>query len=111
MTAQTKHYISLSDVTHFRFDCKKCGATLSLPISDTRELALKTCPSCKIVWTAREGRALDKVIQAFRESLQDVQKIAADDYPAPLDFTIMLELKPPAPQEPSSSRAARDGTS
>jgi hypothetical protein len=95
MTRQTKHYIDLSEITHFRFDCKKCGATLSLPMQDTRALVLNACPSCGVPWTQRPGTAYDKVILGFRTALQEVQHIIADDYPHPLEFMIVLEVKPP----------------
>ena len=95
MTIQTKQYIDLSDVVAFRFDCKQCGATLSLPLSDPRpKLALEHCPNCKTAWTMKTGVDYNRVISDFRESLKRVSEIMPEDSPHKLEFTMVLEVKP-----------------
>ena len=32
MTSQTKYYVELPDILAVRCECKRCGATVSLPI-------------------------------------------------------------------------------
>ena len=94
MTIQTKQYIDLSDVVAFRFDCKQCGATLSLPLSDPRQkLALQHCPNCKTAWTMTTGLDYNQLISDFRESLKRMGEITQEDSPHKLEFTMVLEVK------------------
>ena len=93
MTTQTKQYIDLTDIIAFRFDCTKCGATLSLPVSAAHlKPALNSCPHCDAMWASTPGRSHSDVILDFREALKKVQSILDKDYPAPLAFTMVLEV-------------------
>lgn len=94
MTIQTKQYIDLTDIVTFRFDCKQCGAILSLPISDQRsKLAVDCCPNCKAEWTLRQGGSHLETLLEFRQALRNMQAIMAKDYPNPLEFTVTLEVR------------------
>ena len=103
MTTQTKQFIELTDIVAFRFNCKNCGSTLSLPVSDERtRLVLDLCPNCKTQWAMTHGIAPDQFILGFREALKRIQATMVKD--SKLEFTMMLEIAPEAepPAKPTS---------
>ena len=51
MTTQTKTFIEVSDIIGLRVDCGKCGATVTLPISDGMNFkGLSRCQNCNEPW-------------------------------------------------------------
>jgi hypothetical protein len=52
MTIETQAFVSPQDIVGLRFQCK-CGAKISLPISDKFKMALvnaQKCPNCHDHW-------------------------------------------------------------
>lgn len=52
MTAQTKHYIELSDIVSLRLVCKRCDTNLTFRLSDQIDArCIRVCPQCNEPWT------------------------------------------------------------
>jgi hypothetical protein len=100
MTSQTKYYIELSDILAVRCECKRCGATVSLPIvEDVRTNRLYGCPNCNEPWTVfqqgQAGQSIDPSLRAFlntlssfKDVLQRTQQLLGDG-----GFVFSLEVR------------------
>jgi hypothetical protein len=54
MTSKTNRYVELSDILSLRFECKQCGAAISLPLSNVCDYQrLESCPNCTKPWIRR----------------------------------------------------------
>jgi hypothetical protein len=104
MTIQTKRFIDLTDILAVRFTCKNCGATMSLPITDSKltngapaSTLLNECPSCHERWAYLMSPAGGKnyaaaVIEATA-ALNRLRNLLHGDV-APLGFTLSVEIAP-----------------
>jgi len=52
MTSETKHFIELSDVLGFRFECKNCHTSVMLPLNEFQAGLLYNCPNCRRDWAS-----------------------------------------------------------
>lgn len=50
MTAQTKHFIELTDIAAMRCDCKGCGTSVVVPLKEGVSDAILSCPKCRKPW-------------------------------------------------------------
>jgi ribosomal protein S27AE len=77
MTSQLKHFVDLSDIATIRFECGKCHASISLPISEKlKTQGVRVCPSCNESWTQlAEGANLEAVCQDFAKSLHALRSV------------------------------------
>lgn len=93
MTVQTKHFIELSDVLSLRFDCKHCGASLSLSLDDRLYGTIASCPGCHQPWTVLNGSSYEKLFADFSTL---VKRLRMDtDTSIPLGCSMLLEIKQP----------------
>jgi hypothetical protein len=94
MTVKTNRYIELSDVLGLKFDCRDCGATLTIPasrdMSKTEEWGkLNTCPVCRNPWATIGSSTYQPTIAEFTAKLRRLQETMAT---APVGFTLTLEV-------------------
>jgi len=96
MTSQTKVFVEPSDITALRFECTRCGATLSLALSYEIDVKkLRACPNCDKPWTMlREGNTIEL---AIKEVIDSVRKLTAALNGFPLGCSLRLEVKDVAP--------------
>jgi hypothetical protein len=109
MTSQTKSFIEISDVLGLRFECRKCGVSLTLPIGEAtshrKEHLLKECPNCGIHWALLPESKGDHqpAFNSVLDTLDTLRKMAA----APIGCVFMIEIKPePAKQFPGDGDTA-----
>ncbi len=79
MTSKTKYYVELSDILAVRCECKRCRATVSIPIvRDARTNGLYSCPNCNEEWTVftvgQNSQSVDPTIRAFINSLKSMDE-------------------------------------
>jgi hypothetical protein len=87
MTSQTKHYIEVSDIVALRFDCKHCGAVLTLTLAKDMGNSINECPVCGKGWARLENSTSELLIKEF------AQKCSRLVYDLPhLGFNLSLEL-------------------
>ena len=96
MTSKTTHYIELSDILAFRFECKneECGARLELPLSANvaQSKILRLCPQCKTAWADLNGSLFESLFKALTDTLGKLEG-------APFGFKLYLEVKPTPERE------------
>jgi len=92
MTKETRHFIELSDIISFQFRCKKCGATVSRPISGTRNVPGAICGNCDIDWSfdPSETRSIEELASKIRY----VKKIIGEK-----NFTLRIEIADPSEEK------------
>jgi hypothetical protein len=94
MNIQTKQFISLSDISSFRFRCKTkgCGTELSLPLQENYSLThpADKCPNCGNGWLrpsdvnpATAAPYLEQLVTAIR---------SVSEWPGQCE--ISLEIRP-----------------
>lgn len=91
MTTQTRKFIELADILGMRFDCRKCGASLSVPM-DKHPSPPHQCPNCRCDWTELPDGHDGK--EEFDTLARAIAKVAA----LHLGCAFTLEIKP-EPQE------------
>jgi uncharacterized paraquat-inducible protein A len=70
MTSQTKHYIQLSDILAVRFECKECGAAVSLPISMKINFSrISVCPNCGNPWATIMQTSLESDLKLTADAI------------------------------------------
>lgn len=87
MTTETVHKIELSDVARVTYECKDCGARISLPLGswDTQF----KCPRCGVAWAPTDTaahKAVFALMQGFRELIERKGE---------LKFSLSFEVPPP----------------
>lgn len=90
MTIQTKHFIELSDIVSLRFDCKHCGASLSLSLDDRLYRKIAECPSCQRYWTVLNGASYEKL---FSDVSASVKRLSDALVQTTLGCSLLLEVK------------------
>lgn len=99
MTTQTKTYIDPSDIVAVRVECKKCGCTVSIPISRTMSFSgLDQCKNCnsqmfRVAMTTIEPemKSLADAIQAASDRVKSWQEVAMTM--GGKGFAVSLEIK------------------
>ena len=85
MAAQDKHYIEPNDIRAIRFDCKTCGASLSLKLG--ADIPTTKCPGgCGDDWFAPKDWLRDS-IKSFMNEVQSLPQPGSDK-----KFTVSLEI-------------------
>jgi hypothetical protein len=114
MTSQTKYYIDLSDIAALRFECRHCGATLTLDARKNFSTPPRTCVNCKEDLWPYEDATIERAIVGLVENLKLWQRLM--DNPDRIAFNFMLEVKGEAALEikktsaHGASRDSGDGT-
>lgn len=74
MTSQTKLYIEMTDMLALRCDCKECGASLSIPLTNTAGNSLLACPKCRKAWARQEGNnTYELALNDFGQKVQELK--------------------------------------
>lgn len=96
MTSQSKTYIEPKDIIAVQFECNKCSASVSLPISINMNFA-HACPNCGAAWTSVMQSSIQKdlkecadAIAGLALSLKNWEKIIAVG--GSKGFTLSLEI-------------------
>ena len=101
MTVQTKHFIELSDIVAIRFACKRCGASLSLALSDSKLATGKgavnnfidRCPSCSHDWFDLRGSSYEQVVVEATVALNHLSDLLSGQMAPNLGASLVLEIK------------------
>jgi hypothetical protein len=91
MTLQTKRFIEMSDIVALRFDCKHCGATLTLDARKNFSIPPRDCVNCKGALWEYEDATIDRAISGVIENIKLWQKLLND--PKRIAFSFLLEVK------------------
>jgi hypothetical protein len=93
MTAQTRHYIEVSDILALRCECRKCHAVLTLPLARDVGDSLLKCPRCRTPWTQLENSTYEVLVSEFASK---VETLAAQlpNFGLLLSLEIKAEAKP-----------------
>jgi transcription initiation factor IIE alpha subunit len=75
MTSQTKRYIEVPEIIALRFDCKHCGASLSLPLARDVGKSLLKCPRCGEGWARLENSTSEVLIEELVEKIEKLSSI------------------------------------
>jgi len=87
MTTQTRRFIELKDILALRFDCRKCGASVSVPFGDCQRIP-SSCSNCLCDFTdTLRGDSTQKILGEFATSLKHVARIVGDR-----SFVFSLEI-------------------
>jgi len=90
MTAQTKHYIEVSDIIALRCECSDngCHAVLTLPLTRDVGKHLLRCPVCNRRWTELENNTCEILVSEFAAKVGTL----AAQLPN-FGFSLSLEIK------------------
>ena len=92
MTLQTKRFIELADIISLKFECKKCGTTVTIDARKSFSVkTLRICLNCQNDWWGYEDASIDESISQLVGLLQRMQRILDD--PARLACNLSLEVK------------------
>jgi hypothetical protein len=91
MTAQTRHYIEVSDIIALRCECKNCHAVLALPLAKDVGKHLLRCPVCNRRWTQLEHNTYEILVSEFAAKAEQL----SNALPA-MGLSLTLEIKPEA---------------
>src|ERR1035438_6338119 len=105
MTVQTKRFIDVTDILAIRFTCKTCGATMSLPITDSKltngapaSTLLNECPSCHERWaylmSPDGGTSYAPAVIAATAALNRLRALLYGENAPKLGFTLSMEVAP-----------------
>jgi hypothetical protein len=104
MTAQTRHYIELSDITGIRLECKACGCSLSTNgdkdqktvdnLYAATNVILLRCPTCRHSWTESENNPTNPFDSQFKEWVRNLRTLIMVEHS--FGCKISLEIKPEA---------------
>jgi uncharacterized paraquat-inducible protein A len=96
VTSQSKTYIELRDIIAIRFECKKCQASISMPVSINMNFA-HACPNCGAAWTSvmqasiqKELKSCVDAIAGMALSLKNWEQVMAAG--GSKGFTLSLEI-------------------
>ena len=113
MTSQTKYYVELSDILALRCECKRCHATVSLPIvRDARTNGLYNCPNCNEPWMVfqqgQSSQSIDPTVRDFMNSLTKLGEVIrrTEDLLKEGGFALSLEVRKEADTKSSASHGA-----
>jgi transcription elongation factor Elf1 len=104
MTTQTKKFINFEDIISYRFNCKRCGAELCLPLQVdlNKTEPVNTCPNCKKEWAKmNDGTGGISIAGSLAKFAEAIQKIS--QWPGGCEIT--LEIKPDAPPKASPDQS------
>ena len=102
MTSQTKHLIEPSDIIALRFECKHCHASLTVLAGDLENRNLQVCPNCKRGWALLSETSYEAAFSEFVAVLARLTHVLYGHGqlpPAPLGFTMTLEINSPESTE------------
>jgi hypothetical protein len=91
MTAQTRHYIEVSDILALRCECRKCHAVLTLPLAKDVGKHLSRCPCCKEGWTQLDHSTYEILVSEFAAKVETLAARLPD-----FGLLLSLEIKPEA---------------
>ena len=91
MTAETKTFIELDDIAAIQLRCKKCGATISRPVSESSK-PMRECPSCQTLWM-EHGTAEEKRICNLAVIIENAKQVLEGR-----QFALLLEIRQSASQ-------------
>lgn len=97
MTVEHRYVASLKDIAAVAFECKKCGARLSLASSAILTANLSACPSCSHIWMSpmlTGGRAHTSLPMAFLAALAPAVEAQDDNT---VGVRILFEFAVPTP--------------
>jgi hypothetical protein len=81
MNTQSKQFISLSDITGFRFRCKgkRCGAELSLPLQENYSLThpVDCCPNCGSPWLKLSDAQNGTVVPLLEQIVSSIRSLSS----------------------------------
>jgi hypothetical protein len=81
MNTQSKQFISLSDITGFRFRCKgkRCGAELSLPLQENYSLThpVDSCPNCGNPWLKLSDGPNGSVVPLLEQIVTSIRSLSS----------------------------------
>lgn len=104
MTSHIKHYIDLADITSVRFECKRCTAALSFPLSADFQSIPKACPACSAEWVNLSSSPKPgELVKNFSEAHAQLLRMLAKEHPSLVGFEFRLELNPDASLVPVSA--------
>lgn len=97
MTVQTKRFIELPDILRFRFDCKHCGVSVSIPLDGNAVNATAACPGCNKPWTVLDGISYQKLITDLASAVNRLKLATAEgETSVRLGFRLLIEITPEA---------------
>jgi len=106
MTSQTKHYVELTDIVAIRCECRRCGASVSLPVMENvRTEGLQCCPSCNEHWAQLNPvlphQSIEPAIRTFIGSLTTFKGVLerTSSNQSEGGFRLTLEVKGDASRE------------
>jgi Zn ribbon nucleic-acid-binding protein len=91
MTLQTKRFIELSDILSLRFECRNCGATLTIDTRKNFSVPPRECVNCKNDLWGFEDATVDQAIRKLAEDLKLMQRIV--DEKNRVAFGFSFEIK------------------
>lgn len=98
MTLQTQCFIDFSDILSFRFECKGCGARISIQFQgEIRTGSLRSCPYCNEAWTQLpDGSNVESRIKAFTDGVKQLQELVKrlESTLGKSGFSVSLEIRP-----------------
>lgn len=100
MTSQTKSYIELPDILAMQLVCKKCQASVTLPIyseSGVSMTGIRVCPNCNEPWIQNtEGSNIEPSVKKFVAALVEFNGIVKrwSEFYKDGGFSLSLEINP-----------------
>jgi hypothetical protein len=96
MTSKTHHYIELSDVLGFRFECKYCGAATSYPVDAIFNYTkISTCPSCTKPWVRTEaGSSIEEDISTVVQGIRKLRDCFPPKGKFESNLLFLIEIAP-----------------
>ncbi len=76
MTNQSKTYIEPGDIAGIRFQCRKCGSAVSLPISAEINFSrVGNCPNCSEPWTATMQTTVQPALKKCADAIWELTEV------------------------------------
>jgi Zn ribbon nucleic-acid-binding protein len=91
MTLQTKRFIELSDILALRFECRHCGATLTIDARKSFSVPPRECVNCKNDLWGYEDATVDQAIRKLADDLKLLERVMDGD--KRVAFSFSLEIK------------------
>ena len=95
MTSERRLLIGFDDIRAITFECKKCGARLSIASEKVRPDDVATCPGCRETWIPggiSSGRSFGFPIAQFLALLPDLVKGAQPAADTRVGVRILFEI-------------------
>lgn len=94
MTTKTGRYVELSDILGLRFECRKCGTSLSFPVPNRCDYRrLQSCPNCKEPWARSvDGESIEAEIESAVEHLVTLRGLLQPQSKFKTELSLFLEV-------------------